>query len=579
MAQVAPMVVNRDLYPIAVLIDELRHEDVQTRLNAVRQLEYIAIALGPARTRGELIPFLMDSSDQNDDVLGASAEKLGCLVDAVGGSEWAYFLLRPLEDLLMLDEASVREKALSSITAVQSRMPSRHIEEHLIPLVLRLASNDWFVARIAACTLMPSVTQRAFSEELLSAFIELCGDGTPMVRRAAISVIAELARVVPQNKVRDIVDALRRLARDDQDSVRIVTIPTAMALARDVFKSSEESFNALFPETRACVDDSSWRVRASVAAAIEAVLQHTPSKYHQQVFDMYVKLLSDTEGEVRAVATGKLSSVCSVRPDKTLLTLLTPSLIKLARDDADPVRAALAEALCKTCPVFGAVLTTEVLLQFILKLLRDAVTSVRLKVVANLEHITCLLKLDEMRPAVLPAIVELATDRQWRVRLSVLEYAPSLAKSLGEKLFIDELLPVVFRWLADPVFKVREAAAATLEKLAAQLGNEASVSHLIPAVVDLSKNNNYLYRMTALMAVTSLAQTLPERTVIEKLLPVVRGMVGDLVPNVRFNVALALKQLSKKLSKRVYTDEISRLLKQLASDSDKDVKFFASASK
>ncbi len=46
------------LTPIAILIDELKTDDIQLRLNAVRRLNTIARALGPERTRRELIPYL-----------------------------------------------------------------------------------------------------------------------------------------------------------------------------------------------------------------------------------------------------------------------------------------------------------------------------------------------------------------------------------------------------------------------------------------------------------------------------------------------------------------------------------------
>ncbi len=46
------------LYPIAILIDELKHEEVQLRLNAIRRLSTIALALGVERAREELVPFL-----------------------------------------------------------------------------------------------------------------------------------------------------------------------------------------------------------------------------------------------------------------------------------------------------------------------------------------------------------------------------------------------------------------------------------------------------------------------------------------------------------------------------------------
>ena len=56
------------LYPIAVLIDELRNDDVQNRLNSIKKLSTIALALGEERTRAELIPFLTDTIYDEDEV-------------------------------------------------------------------------------------------------------------------------------------------------------------------------------------------------------------------------------------------------------------------------------------------------------------------------------------------------------------------------------------------------------------------------------------------------------------------------------------------------------------------------------
>lgn len=55
---------DSSLYPIAVLIDELRNEDVQLRLNSIRKLSTIALALGVERTRNELIQFLTGEQDK-----------------------------------------------------------------------------------------------------------------------------------------------------------------------------------------------------------------------------------------------------------------------------------------------------------------------------------------------------------------------------------------------------------------------------------------------------------------------------------------------------------------------------------
>jgi len=576
MAQVAPRTVNPDLFPIAVLIDELRHDDVQTRLNAVQQLEHIAIALGPMRTRNELIPFLIESADENDVVLGATAEKLGSLVNAVGGTEYAHTLIKPLEDLLMLDEGTVRDKAMSSIVTVLSQMPTKHVAEFGIQLVSRLATNDWFAARVSACNLLPDISARAYSDDLLKLFLDLCDDDTPMVRRAAMIALGKIAKSVPSAKLRDLLDALRRLARDDQDSVRIMTIQTAMTLAKEVLSNPQECFNALFPEIRSCVDDPSWRVRVTVAETIFDALNLTPAKHQQQVLDMYLKLLADAESEVRTIAVSKLHAVASLRPaDRNFVNLILPSLTKLSRDEGDSVRSALAESLAKTCPVVGPDLTTDSLLQFFLKLMRDTSTNVRLKVLANLGQISPHLKLKELSPCVLPAVVELASDRDWRIRVSVIEQTAGLAKSLGHEMFGTEIVPLLVRWLRDPIFKVREAASKSLSALTAELGATKTVELIIPQIEDLAKNSNYLYRIAALIAVINTAQTLGSPHVGEKLVPIVTGMVKDQVPNVRFNVAKTFRNLYGIAPKKIGLEQIVPAIRQLSTDVDKDVQFFA----
>ncbi|CEP13078.1 hypothetical protein, partial, partial [Parasitella parasitica] len=105
-----PPALTQETSNVATLIDELKHEDVALRLNSIKKLDIISNALGVERTRTELVPFLQESIDDEDDVLLALAEELGKLVDAVGGKEYAYFLLPPLENIAAVEEATVRDK-------------------------------------------------------------------------------------------------------------------------------------------------------------------------------------------------------------------------------------------------------------------------------------------------------------------------------------------------------------------------------------------------------------------------------------------------------------------------------------
>lgn len=67
--------------------------NLQLRLNSIKKLSTIALALGVERTRTELIPFLTDTIYDEDEVLLALAEQLGQFTPLVGGPEYVYCLL------------------------------------------------------------------------------------------------------------------------------------------------------------------------------------------------------------------------------------------------------------------------------------------------------------------------------------------------------------------------------------------------------------------------------------------------------------------------------------------------------
>ncbi|KAM4015433.1 serine/threonine-protein phosphatase 2A 65 kDa regulatory subunit A beta isoform [Anomaloglossus baeobatrachus] len=208
------------LYPIAVLIDELRNEDVQLRLNSIKKLSTIALALGVERTRTELLPFLTDTIYDEDEVLLALAEQLGSFTTLVGGPEFVHCLLPPLESLATVEETVVRDKAVESLRKISHEHSPVDLEAHFVPLVKRLASGDWFTSRTSACGLFSVCYPRVSSTvkaEIRQHFRNLCSDDTPMVRRAAASKLGEFAKVLELEYVKnDIIPLFTNLASDEQ---------------------------------------------------------------------------------------------------------------------------------------------------------------------------------------------------------------------------------------------------------------------------------------------------------------------------------------------------------------------------
>ena len=108
------------LYPIAVMIDELKADDKKKRyvarsnvysVSAVQSLTTVAIALGKERTRTELLPYILDLMDDDEEILVELATTLdGGYLEHIGGALFAPHLFKPLERLCEVEETVVRNR-------------------------------------------------------------------------------------------------------------------------------------------------------------------------------------------------------------------------------------------------------------------------------------------------------------------------------------------------------------------------------------------------------------------------------------------------------------------------------------
>jgi len=568
------------LYPIAVLIDELKHEDVQLRLNSIKRLDTIATALGVERTRTELIPFLNESVDDDDEVLLVLAEELGNFVDYVGGPSHAHTLLVPLEGLATVEEMTVREKAVGSLNAVCKALPDEDLMEHFVPLLHKLATKDWFTARISACGLFAAAYSRiddASQRELRKWFASLCRDDAPMVRRAASSALAGFVeRLSAEEAQGELLPLAATLSSDEQDSVRLLAVENCVALC-GVLNAPAQVPHVL-PMVLRLAGDKSWRVRWSVANKITELLDvFATDAARRQLVDAFEALLRDTEAEVRSSAAGKVTDVAEKAGPEVTVSKLIPQITRLVTDDSEHVRASLAKVIMGCAAVLGKDQTIVHLLPRFLELLKDSTSDVRLNLISKLEDVNSVIGVDLLSNSLLPAIMELAEDKQWRVRLAIIEFMPLLAGQLGQEFFeARELTNLCLLWLGDSVHAVRETAANTLAQLTTVFGSDWAAAAIVPRIRTLNEDPNYLLRMTSLAVARALADAVSQDHLHSVVLPSVLAMARDPVPNVRFMVAKVLKDIIPKMEARIVASQAKPCLQTLSSDSDLDVKYYAS---
>lgn len=589
--------VSDDLYPLAVLIDELKNDDVQSRLNSISRITTIALALGEAKTRSELLPYLQDCLDDEDEILVALAEELGGFVPLVGGSEYAHTLLPILESLAGMEETVVRDKAVSSIILISPQIDAAHFDEMAATLV-RLAQGEWFTSRCSATSLFSSVYPHldgSAKADLRKLYAVLCRDDTPMVRRAAASklkpwrlpggseahAVKGYAEVVEEEFVKeDIVPLFQALMHDDQDTVRCLATECSFTLAC-LLSSNEDKETLLVPSFRQAFQDKSWRVRSAAAEQFVQVQDNLGSEaVAQDMTQYYVRLLKDPEATVRSAAANGIPDVCKqLSPEMlegTTLRSILGCVKDLVVDPSQHVRTALAGKVMLLAPIVGKQHTIETLLPVCLQLLRDEVAEVRLNVLSKVDAISQVVGVELLSQTLLPAITELAEDRQWRVRLAIIEHIPLLARQLGREFFDGRLLNLCLAWLADCVYSIREAATENLRKLIEIFGVDWAAEAILPKVLGMSQQSNYLHRMTTLFCVNELAPLLPVDLLSTTVLPVVEVMAQDQVANVRFNVAKTLQLVAPLLDDQTAVQTaIVPVLLALQDDEDRDVKYFA----
>ncbi|KAJ9460815.1 Serine/threonine-protein phosphatase 2A regulatory subunit pppA [Diplonema papillatum] len=575
------------LFPVAVLIDELKSNELAVRVRATKQLKVIAEALGINRTRDELVPYITEKGggwDDDDEVLICIAEQFADFLDYVGGPDHAEVLLGPLEQLVGMEEPGVRDQAVKALKAIVGQLPDKVVDREYTPIVLRMAKHEWAACKAGAVALIPQLYSRVRSpdlrEQLHNLFCSLCGGQEPMVKRAAAQNMSELCKYVKEpNLLPALLQHNTMLARDKQDGVRLLVIEKAADVAKELASVPHFIQSHIVPLVKEAAQDPSWRVRYMLCSNFKATADATGlSQQPAELAKLFRDLSEDDEVEVRTAAAHQISTVGALLSGTRELATVVESFKSLCNNSNHHVRAAAAANIVGLSKVFSRGEIQQVSLVPLLKnLLEDESSEVRLNVIGELGKVSDSVGFKDLSSQIMPAVTALATDPKWRVREGVINVVPSLAKLMGTEIFDAELSKIVVGWLTDQVCEIRTLVAKVLCDLWATFGEQWARTNLLPKVLVLANKDNYMHRVALLNFLACCAKnaSCSAELLNTTFLNLFNSMARDKVPNVRFNVAKAIDAALPKLDAATISSNWRPLLDALENDSDNDVRHFA----
>lgn len=292
--------------PFDLFVAQLSSDSTEARVDAMKKLSIVGDAMGTKETIEKLIPYLdetiakSEDSDEDDEILLLLAGQLAELVPGLVPGYEALPLLPTLERLCRIDETVVRDKAVETLNKiVPLLLPGGRYEDgmpfgQLRTTAQRLASAEWFTAKVSAAGVLP--TMYAFwnahaprgaaadevRREFRILFKDLSEDDTPMVRRSAaknlgrfVEAVAGLTKsaeemikggvaqpaVADENKrlvAFEIVPIFQALSADEQDSVRLLAVSCAGSVGCGLVREPGVTADVVLPVVRGGCADLSW---------------------------------------------------------------------------------------------------------------------------------------------------------------------------------------------------------------------------------------------------------------------------------------------------------------------------------
>ena len=449
------------------LLEDLKNPETKIKINAIHNLREISFALGRERTRKELLPFLISCIDEEEDeALVELAKILGNFIDCIGGINYIKELFNILEAILIVDDPNIRKETINSLKKTINQVEKiEFIENDIMEIIIRLGENENINQKISSLYIIififPKLSEKN-KEIVLNIILKFCKDETISLKKEVLNLIPEITQYLQINFIQKIISIFLE-DKNDTTHIDIMNIIVSMKNLNNLSEIMDYLEKVL--TKLAC--DNNWRVRLTVCDKLYEILSfpQITNKIKQTSIEIFVKLLEDSEAEVKNICCLRLEDMTKVLYKEDNFDKILKGIKKLEKDNTTYVRGALASNLLKICPFIGQKKTNDFIFPIFLNIIKDENHDIRMTLIKTLENLNKVLNVDSIIQGIIPSFIEISSNKSWRVRIQIMDVIPILSRILDKNNFMANIFPICISSLTDPVFAIREETINLLKKL------------------------------------------------------------------------------------------------------------------
>jgi len=559
------------------LLEDLQSQDSKTKINAIHNLRGISLALGCEATRKELLPYLKNciNNEEEDEVLIELTKMLSNLFDCIGGIKYISEFLNLFEVILNIDEPNIKKEAINSLKILLEQIGDiKEIEKDLMEIINKFYNGEDINQKLNAIDLIILVYKGLNEDNKKTSlnFLENFSNSDNLIIKKEL--INEIKKISTYLNIDYLKNIMIKMMNDDNESIKIDIINLIVNLKEH--KNLEIIMDYIEEIIQKLSEDINVKVRLSIINNLNEILTFPKINYNfkQQALNIYIKLIEDKEEQIRNACCLKLEEITKILKNEINYNKLLQNLNILAKDEKTFVRSNLSENLYKICLLLNKKQLNEFIFPIFNELISDENLDIRINIISNIMELSKNIEINNnIIEKIIPSIKEIAQNKSWRVRNKIINIIPLFA---NQKIFMKDIFPICLNYLTDHVYVIRDEGCKLLSDLYKDIRSIEFENKLIEKLDSMSNLTNYLFRNTCLIFIKYFIDKISNKNYFDffqnKLIFFLFKLSDDKISNVRMTCALIFNKIKKyNFTDRNKNEKIKNSIDKLKKDEDNDV--------